>query len=307
MKPDDFSRPARLDEQIEALSSELERRQQAQRSLSDAPDLRLTQDIRRTYQSETDEDQRSLERVLARLVGNEARDQQKVIFLPQTQKTQKRMSAMQNNTMNSSPQPKGKSKSTWTRSVGLIAAVLCVALLVGGFLTALNATRANHTTTVGSQKTVTPTPQPTATAPQVIQKAILTNSETGNSEGLGPDLAGITSQTHFTVGQQFWIFFIAQPTDDGTATVKWYENNTLYNTSSQDLGASPANSSGTTPAPTPSGSSLQPTPSGSSSATNFLPIESNFSITYSQAAAGKVELYWNGQLELTLYFTVSAK
>lgn len=42
MKHDDFSRPAKLDEHIEALSSELERRRRAQQGLADAPDLRLT-------------------------------------------------------------------------------------------------------------------------------------------------------------------------------------------------------------------------------------------------------------------------
>lgn len=162
MKPEDFSRPARLDEHIEALSSELERRQQAQQGLADAPDLRLTLDIHRAYQAETDEDQRSLERVLTRLVGNDASDQPKVIFLPQASKTQKRMSAMQNNTMTSLPEPKAQGK--WTKRLGLIAAVLCVALLVGGFLTALNATHLKPKTTTASPKvTQVPTATPTPT------------------------------------------------------------------------------------------------------------------------------------------------
>jgi hypothetical protein len=305
MKPDDFSRPAKLDEQIGEITNKLERRQQAQSGLADAPDLRLALDIRYAYQAEADEDQRSLERVLARLTGDDVADRPKVIFLPQANKPQKRMSTMQTNTMNSSPQPKDKGKSSWTKHVGLIAAVLCITLLVGGFLTVLNATHAGRTTGVGSHTTVTPTPQPTA--PQVIQKAILTDSRAGNSEGVGPNLAGISSKTHFTVGQQFWIFFLAKAPNEGTATVKWYENNTLYKTSSQELISVPANSSGTTPAPTPSGNAPLPTPSGNSSATNILPVESNFSITYNQAGTGKVELYWNGQLELTLYFTVSSK
>lgn len=303
MKPDDFSRPAKLDEQIGELTNELERRQQAQSGLADTPDLRLTLDIRHAYQAETDEDQRSLERVLARLVGNETADQPKVIFLPQASKTQKRMSTMQNNTMNSSPQL--RVNGGWKKRVGLIAAVLCVALLMGGFLTVLNATHAGRTTGAGSRTSVTPTPQPTA--PQVIQKAILTDSRAGNGEGIGPNLAGISSKTHFTVGQQFWIFFLAKAPNKGTVTVKWYENNTLYKTSSQELISVPANSSGTTPAPTPSGKAPLPTPSGNSSATNILPVESNFGITYNQAAAGKVEIYWNGHLEVTLDFVVSAK
>jgi hypothetical protein len=34
------------------------------------------------------------------------------------------------------------------------------------------------------------------------------------------------------------------------------------------------------------------------------PIESSFSITYGQPAEGKVELYWKGQLAMTLPFVV---
>lgn len=287
MKPDDFSRPTMLDEQIEALARELEQRQRTRRDLADAPDLRLAQDIRQAYQAETNEDKRSLERVLSRLVANEAADQPKVISFPQVNTTGKRMPAMQTNTMNSSPQH--KTKGRWGRRIGLIAAVLCLALLVGGFLSVLNATHANHTTGVGSSVTAKPTPQPTLhPASLVITKAVLTNSHTGNSEGLGPDLAGVTPATHFTTGQQFWVFFLVNNTTEGTVTAKWYENGHLYKTASQDLA--------------PSGVS----PTSSRNSPGSSPVESNFGIVYNQSAQGKVELYWNGQLELTLFFTVSA-
>lgn len=160
MKPDNFSRPKMLDQQIETIACELEQRQQARQSLSDAPELRLTDDIRHAYQAETHEDQRSLARVLARLVGNDADARPKVIFLPHANNTEKRMSVMQN-TMNSSPQD--KTQGGWKRRAGLFAAVLCLALLVGGFLTVLGATRAKpaNTGTASSQHAQVPPFAPT--------------------------------------------------------------------------------------------------------------------------------------------------
>lgn len=214
---------------------------------------------------------------------------------------------MQTNTVNSSPEPKAKGK--WTKRVGLIAAVLCVALLMGGFLTVLNAIHAGRTTSVGSHTTVTPTPQPTA--PQVIQKALLTDSLTGSSEGVGPNLGGLTSTTHFTVGQQFWLVFLENAQNGGTFTAKWYANNNFDKTTSLYMPPLPANSSWATPGPTsaavtptstPAWGAPQPSPTPNPTAPSS--AEGNFSTTYSQATKAKVELYWNGHLEITLFFDV---
>ncbi len=41
--------------------------------------------------------------------------------------------------------------------------------------------------------------------------------------------------------------------------------------------------------------------------TSSVPVTGSFEITYNQPAAGKVELYWKGQLAKTLVFTVNPK
>jgi len=264
-----------------------------QQSLADAPDLRLAYDLRRAYQDETDQDRHSLEHVFIGLVGNQATARPKIISLPKLDQQQERISVMQKN----ATQPFSQSNTGWKRRLSVFAAVLCTMLLVGGFLTLFNAVRVNHTTSAGSQMEVTPTPQPTdSPASHAIQKAVLTDSPTGNSEGIGPGLSGITATNQFTVGQQLWIFFLVNDDGGGTVAVKWYANSRLSSSSSQSLPATPRG-----------GPSPAPTPSRNSPASAASPVESNFSTTYDQPAAGKVELYWKGQLAMTLFFVVKPK
>ena len=193
----------------------------------------------------------------------------------------------------------------WRRRLSVFAAILCTMVLVGGLVTILNAVRANHTTTVGSQMVGTPALQPTPHATSdAISKAILTDSLSGNSEGIGPGLAGITGTTHLMVGQKFWVVFLLTDDSGGTITVKWYANNRLYSSSSQ---YQPPLSKGLSPVPTPSRPSPAPTPSRNSPVRPGTPIESSFSINYAQPGEGKVELYWKGQLAMTLFFAVKPR
>lgn len=297
------------DERIDELVQDLQQRQEMHQSLADAPDLRLAYDIRRTYQDETDQDQHSLERVFTRLAGNRATARPKIISLPKIDQQQERIFALQKNAI----QTFSQHKPGWRRHLSVFAAILCTMLLIGGFLTIVNAVRTNRTTSVGSQIVITPTPQATrptgSPASHVIPQAILTDSLTGNSEGIGPGLSGIAATNHFTVGQHFGIFFLVNDNGGGAVTVKWYENSRLYSSSARYIPPLPAVSprKGASPAPTPSRNSPVPTPSRNSPARTASPVESSFSVTYDQPAEGKVELYWNGKLAVTLLFVVKPK
>src|SRR5579885_1165587 len=283
------------DERIDELVRDLQQIPETRPHLADAPELRLASDILRAYHDETEQDRRSLERVFARLMRDQALARPKVISLPRMIHQQERISPMQNYTAQTSSQP----QTGWKRRLTLLAAVLCMLVLVGGFLTLANAARANHTTGVGSQSSITPTPQPTRKpAAQVIQKAILTASTIGKGEGIGPGLSGIVPEDHFKVNQQFWLFFLVNEDHGGTVSAKWYADGHPYRSSSLHIPALTDKPAQQTPSPVP-------TPSLNSPGNITVPIESNFSITYNRPASGKVELYWNGQLAVTLSFVVS--
>lgn len=297
------------DEHIDGLVQNLQQRKKARQSLADVPDLRLADDIRRAYQDETDQDQLSLEQVFTRLVEGQATARPKIISLSKIDQQQERISAVQNNTF----QTFSQRKPGWKRRLSVFAAILCMMVLIGGFLAIFNAERASHTTGVGSQIEVTPTPQPTGSpASHAIQKALLTAADTGNSEGIGPGLAGLTGATQFSVGQKFWLFFIVNDNGGGTVAVKWYTNGSLYSSSSQYIPSVPVSSSRGGIPPTP-GPGRTPTPAPTTSVpstptpTASVPVESNFSVTYNRPAQGKVELYWHGQLAMTLLFVVKSE
>jgi hypothetical protein len=224
-------------------------------------------------------------------------EQRKLERLGQYRMQQNRAEMMpEKRTQKNAIQMVSQRETGWRRRLSAFAAILCTIVLVGGLVTVLNAVRANRTTTVGSQVVETPalqqTPHPTSSA---ISKAILTDSLSGNSEGIGPGLAGITGTTQLTVGRKFWVVFLLTDDSGGTVTVKWYANNRLYSSSSRyQLPLSTATSQ-----PSPA-----PTPSRNSPVRPDTPIESSFSITYGQPAEGKVELYWKGQLAMTLPFVV---
>ena len=198
MRKDDFSQPEMFDAHIEELTRALEQRQRTHQSLKNAPDLRLTSDIRRAYQAEMGADSRSLERVLSRLLENDVPGRSRVIFLPDRNKEQEGISSMNDTTMNAVPQKKTPGK--WPRRAGLLVAVFCLLLLVGGFLTVFNAMHSAKpagTNVASAQNTPSPTPHGpigTIVKDDVTSTEPLSWSPTGDRvAGIGAD--GVTPET----------------------------------------------------------------------------------------------------------------
>ena len=273
---------------------DLQRRQQTRQSRAEASDLRLASDIRRAYQDEINQDRRSLQRVFARLMRDQAPARPKILSLPAMTPQPQRISVPHKHAVQMLAQP----ERGWKRRLALFAALLCTLVLTGGFLILASATRANSPTSTGS--TITPTPARQSTtypAAKSIPLALLTASDRGNSEGIGPGLSGLVPSRHFQVGQKFWLFFLVDASG-GTVSAKWYADGRFYHVSSLSVPAWP------TPPPAQASSS-RPTPSPNSPG-DASPLESNFSMTYDRQATARVELYWNGQLATTLSFVVTA-
>lgn len=149
MEHEDFSLRPLIDAQIDELVQDLHRRQQTHQHLADAPELRMVQDIRRAYQAEANEDERSLERVLSRLVTGEPvqfasstpflqgyQGQEKQLHALDTQKSILNMTSTIQDMSNASP--RGAIQRRWKHPMNLLAATLFIALLMGSFLTVLN-------------------------------------------------------------------------------------------------------------------------------------------------------------------------
>jgi hypothetical protein len=305
---DDFT-PETIDEQIKHFLQLQELQQQA-------PSAALTQALKAICEEDAASLEHVWERYAARLQALPASSTPSLtnVSLSFLQKKELTMHDLQEKKEPLFIQPSVQRKTGWEQRLGVFAAILCTMVLVGGFLTIVNAARMNRTTSVGSHIEITPTPQPIARpASHAIPKAVLTAAPTGNGEGIGPGLSGITATNHFTVGQQFWLFFLVNDDGGGTVTVKWYANSRLFSSSSQYIspvpmvssrgGVPPTPAPQRTPTPVPT-ASVPPTPGPTASP---VPIESNFSTTYDQPAAGKVELYWKGQLAMTLFFVVKPK
>jgi hypothetical protein len=81
-------------------------------------------------------------------------------------------------------------------------------------------------------------------------------------------------ETIFKSDQIFYLIYSVHPPAQGTVTIKWYTDNMLYYSSPKVT-----------------------IPSGHD-------VTGKASMQYAKAAEGKVELYWNDQLALTLYFVV---
>ena len=328
MEPrDDPFQPKRVDEQIEWLAKSMQEGAQARNQSA-----RLVQRLQNYYMRKRQKDmlkhawkhiaQRYEDSVLASS-GEEhvQNEQRKPGELDQYHIQQERISALQKSMI----QPFSQRQTGWKRRLSVFAAILCMILLIGGFLTVFNMIHASHTTSVGSQNGRTLTLQPAKSpASHAIQKALLSDSVAGNSEGVGPGLSGIASQNHFTVGQRIWLSYIWSAEESGTVVVKWYANGHLSSSSSQymhyeapyqgrGIAPTPTVSGGIAPTPTASGGIVPtPTVSGgiaptSGPGSSSVPIESDLSTTYDQPTAGKVELYWKGQLAMTLFFAVSPK
>lgn len=211
MKQDDFSYSEELNAHVDELVQALQQRQHTHRSITDAPELRMAHDIRHAYQAETHEDARSLERVLARLKGEQAEVQQaKVLLLPRVSQQQERMTAMQN-----SPDALagGRIGRRWRQRAGVLVAILFLALLVGGGLTVLNVTRSGS-----------------PLASNVVTSLAL--SDNANQAGQQ------ASVQHFTAGQTIWLtglLDLGKTRGSGVLVVKWYENDHLFAITTRDF------------------------------------------------------------------------
>lgn len=165
MEREDISYTPLIDAQIDELIQNVQQREQTHRDLADAPELRMTQDIRRVYQAEADEDQRSLERVLTRLVAADSVNHAAMVpFVKnyQEQKVKKGVFRSQDamntaHAMQTMPHVSshGARQRGWKFSVSLLAATLLIGLVIGSFLVVLNMAHSGIGT-VAPHATVTP-------------------------------------------------------------------------------------------------------------------------------------------------------
>lgn len=249
------------DTHIDELLQGLEERRRTCQSLADALELRMAHDIRCAYQTEAYEDARSLEHVLAKLMEDRASAQSKPLFHPSVSRQPERISTMQHTL---DIPARGKNIRRWQQPAGLLAAVVFLALLIGGLLTALGVIHVGESL-------------PTADiASQVITSVKLVDS--ASQAGQAPPAQ------HFTVGQTIWLLINVGEMKGpaGVLTVKWYENNRLYATSTHDIQLAKGQAVAT--------------------AERFIPVRTRQ--VFTQPGEGKVELYWNGQLVKTLPFVV---
>jgi WD40 repeat protein len=149
---EDFYTPENVDEEVEAL-----------RHTSGTPtrDQRLLQDLSSIHRPLDREDGRSLERVLSRLLNNDASDHQaqldSMVLHHKNQKKEGWSSFMQNTGL--TEQPMRPRQVIWQR-LSVLAATLMVVIVVGSMLVIVNRARQGHTTTIGS----TTSSQATSTA-----------------------------------------------------------------------------------------------------------------------------------------------
>lgn len=260
MSREEHSPTHATDAHIDELLQNLAERQRSGQGLIDVPELRLAQDIRRAYQTEALEDARSLERVLAKLTKDQvSAGSNPLALLPISRQTE-RISTMQH-TLDTRTDRKSRRK--W-QPPALLAAAVFLALLVGGLLTALGVVHVSQTS-------------PTASVvSQVITSVALS------------DNTNLTTQTspvqHFAVGQTVWLVLNVGKMKGpaGILSIKWYENDHLYATSTRDF-------------QTAKGQAI-------ASASKAIPVREHQ--VFTQPGNGKVELYWNDQLVKTLYFVV---
>ena len=138
---DDLFTPEEVDEQIDRLSQSLEERALRQ---DDAPALHLMRDMRRLYQVGSQDDVHSLERAWGRIArqsryalreGDE--HEPSIGVVDQHERWRHRM---QQNT------PVSSRRQTAQRRIGMIAAVVFLAILVGSLIVVLNSARRGTTT-----------------------------------------------------------------------------------------------------------------------------------------------------------------
>jgi hypothetical protein len=120
-----------------------------------------------------------------------------------------------------------------------------------------------------SQSTTLPIPQ---TAPDYGMASAIINSASTASK-IDPTTAQPLNPTNqFKVGDTIYLTYSVHPKSPGTVTARWYTNNNFYQQSN--------------PIPI------------TDAASGYIPMQ------FLQSTEGKVELYWNDQLAITLYFVV---
>jgi hypothetical protein len=117
-------------------------------------------------------------------------------------------------------------------------------------------------------------PLPNPSSAQVVGPAYAIINSATTTAHLNAQHIAIESDTNFKAGQTIYLTYSVQkPKTPGVVTIKWYTNNVFYE-------ESPA------------------TPTISQAINGYTGVE------YPVPAEGRVELYWNNELALTLYFVV---
>jgi hypothetical protein len=122
---------------------------------------------------------------------------------------------------------------------------------------------------------VKPTPTIMLPSPQMANQSgpastIITSAATASKID-NTTAQPLTETTQFKVGDTIYLTYSVHPKAPGTVTVKWYTNNNFYEKSTIPV---------------------------ADAVSGYVPIQ------YSQAAEGIVELYWNDQLAMRLFFVV---
>jgi hypothetical protein len=161
MKHDHCSDAEKFDARIQELLQRVHRQQH----MADEPEVRLMDDIRRTYQAEVDEDARSLERVLSRLVDESAREETRGPVFPHIDQKEERILHMQNATDVLPLGSPRKPRNRWVQRVGVLAATLICVALVGSLSLVLAAMHSKPASSItGSQSLSTNTTTPASPA-----------------------------------------------------------------------------------------------------------------------------------------------
>lgn len=175
-RQDDLFTPEEIDEQIDRLSRSLE---QHLASRSNSPMLRLVRDIRRGYRGESQEDARSLERAWGRIT----RQSGYALRREDAKEPSIDMFADQRERMRQYMQPDIPVPSRWQRvqrRIGMAAAVVFLAILVGSLVVVLNIAHRGATAGHPGNKpaSVAVKATPTAPAPSAnIGKIVYTRHE----------------------------------------------------------------------------------------------------------------------------------
>lgn len=165
---------------------------------------------------------------------------------------------------------------------GLISFFVVIGMLCGGSIYFAQATGrlAPIEQLVNPQyQNLPPSPMTTLPVPatQIVYAAnsIITSATTASS--IDPSGQPQIPEIRFFVGKPIYVTYSVHPQSAGVVSFRWYTDGHFYTMSKSQ--------------------SIPKVPDGTS-------INGNSAEIYSMSAQGKVELYWNGKLQVTLYFVV---